>query len=79
MDSFASYNLIASIFSEPETETQPTTPVDADMLAAAAAASAAPSPERFFSREVFYLSCVSFILEVICKNRTPNIFSKSVL
>jgi hypothetical protein len=30
MDSFASHNLIASIFSEPETEGLPSTPVETD-------------------------------------------------
>jgi hypothetical protein len=49
MDFFASHNSIFSIFSEPETETQPTTPVDS---ASRKPASGAPFRERFFSRSV---------------------------
>ena len=39
----------------------------------------APSRERFVYRDVFYLSRVSSTLDVLCKTRTPNTFSKFVL
>jgi hypothetical protein len=39
----------------------------------------APSPERFICHDLFYLSRVSSALDILCKSRTPNTFSKFVL